>query len=43
MEALFTDPKVWQIAFHMKRECRSVLFGREYDYVSTFIFDRSFG
>ena len=43
MEALFADPKVWHFAFHMKRDLpERLLFGREYDYVSTFIFDRAF-
>ena len=42
-EALFTDPKVWHFAFHMKRDLpERLLAGREYDYVSTFIFDRAF-
>jgi len=42
-EALFADPKVWHFAFHMKRDLpERLLFGREYDYVSTFIFDRAF-
>jgi hypothetical protein len=31
-EALFTDPKVWNFAFHMKRDLpERLLFGREYD------------
>ena len=42
-EALFTDPKVWHFAFHMKRDVPELLLaGREYVYVSTFIFDRAF-
>jgi pimeloyl-ACP methyl ester carboxylesterase len=42
-EATFADPKVWHFAFHMKRDLpERLLFGREYDYVSTFIFDRAF-
>jgi pimeloyl-ACP methyl ester carboxylesterase len=42
-EANLADPKVWHIRFHMKRDLpERLLFGREYDYVSTFIFDRAF-
>jgi pimeloyl-ACP methyl ester carboxylesterase len=42
-EALFADPKVWHFAFHMKADLpKRLLYGREYDYVSTFIFDRAF-
>lgn len=42
-EALFTDPKVWHFAFHMKRDVPELLLaGREYVYVSTFISDRAF-
>lgn len=42
-EANFADPKLWHYAFHMKRDLpERLLFGREYDYVSTFIHDRAF-
>ena len=42
-EANFADPKVWHFGFHMKRDLpERLLFGREHDYVSTFIFDRTF-
>ena len=42
-EASFADPKVWHFSFHMKRDLpERLLFDREYDYVSTFIFDRAF-
>ena len=42
-EASFADPKVWHFGFHMKRDLpERLLFGREYDYVSSFIFDRAF-
>jgi pimeloyl-ACP methyl ester carboxylesterase len=42
-EANFADPKVWHFAFHMNRDLSEcLLFGRQYDYVSTFIFDRAF-
>ena len=42
-EANFADPRNWHFAFHMKRDLPELLiFGREYDYVSTFIADRAF-
>jgi pimeloyl-ACP methyl ester carboxylesterase len=42
-EANSADPKVWHFGFHMKRDLpERLLFGREYDYVSSFIFDRTF-
>jgi pimeloyl-ACP methyl ester carboxylesterase len=42
-EAIFSDPRVWHFAFHMKRDLpERLIFGREYDYVATFIFDRAF-
>lgn len=42
-EAIFSDPRVWHFAFHMKEHLpERLLHGREYDYVSTFIFDRAF-
>ncbi len=42
-EANFADPKVWHFAFHMKRDLPERLIqGREFEYVSTFIFDRIF-
>jgi pimeloyl-ACP methyl ester carboxylesterase len=42
-EALFADPSIWHFAFHMKRDLpERLLAGREYDYVSTFIFDRAY-
>lgn len=42
-EANFTDPKVWHFAFHMKRDLPERLIqGREFDYVSSFVFDRSY-
>lgn len=37
------NQKVWHFAFHMKRDLPELLIrGREYDYVSTFIYDRAF-
>jgi pimeloyl-ACP methyl ester carboxylesterase len=37
------EQKVWHFAFHMKRDLPELLIrGREFDYVSTFIFDRAF-
>ena len=42
-DANFADPKVWHFGFHMKRDLpERLLLGREYDYVSSFIFDRIF-
>lgn len=42
-EANLADPGVWHFAFHMKRDVpERLIFGREYDYVSSFIFDRAF-
>lgn len=42
-EAIFSDPRVWHFSFHMKPNLpERLLHGREYDYVSTFIFDRAF-
>lgn len=42
-EANFADPKVWHFAFHMKRDLPERLIqGREFDYVSTIVFDRIF-
>ena len=42
-ESNFGNPQLWHFAFHMKRDLpERLLFGREYDYVSTFIFDRAF-
>ncbi len=37
------EQKVWHFAFHMKRDLPELLIrGREFDYVSTFIYDRAF-
>ena len=42
-EKNFADPRNWHFAFHMKRDLpERLIFGREYDYVSTFIADRAF-
>ncbi len=42
-ESLFGDSRVWHFSFHMKENLpERLLYGREYDYVSTFIFDRAF-
>lgn len=42
-EANFADPKVWHFGFHMKLDLpERLLFGREFDYVSSFIQDRAF-
>jgi len=42
-EANCANPALWHFAFHQKRDLpERLLFGREYDYVSTFIFDRAF-
>ena len=42
-EANFGDPRNWHFAFHMKRDLpERLIYGREYDYVSTFISDRAF-
>ena len=41
--AIFSDPRVWHFAFHMKRDLpERLIYGREHDYVSTFIFDRAY-
>jgi len=40
---LFADPRLWHFAFHMKPHLpERLIYGREYDYVSTFIFDRAY-
>ncbi|SBS76075.1 Alpha/beta hydrolase fold [uncultured Mycobacterium sp.] len=37
------EQKLWHFAFHMKRDLPELLIrGREFDYVSTFIYDRAF-
>jgi pimeloyl-ACP methyl ester carboxylesterase len=42
-EANCATPQLWHFGFHMKRDLpERLLSGREYDYVSTFIFDRAF-
>ena len=42
-EANCARPALWHFAFHQKRDLpERLLFGREYDYVSTFISDRAF-
>ncbi|MBR0838836.1 alpha/beta hydrolase [Bradyrhizobium liaoningense] len=42
-EANFADPMVWHFAFHMKRDLpERLIYGREFDYVSTFFADRTF-
>jgi len=42
-EANRAKPALWHFAFHQKRDLpERLLFGREYDYVSTFISDRAF-
>ncbi len=42
-EANAAKPGLWHFAFHQKRDLpERLLFGREYDYVSTFISDRAF-
>lgn len=42
-EANCAKPALWHFAFHQKRDLpERLLFGREYDYVSTFISDRAF-
>ena len=42
-EANCAKPALWHFAFHQKRDLpERLLFGREYDYVSTFIADRAF-
>ncbi len=42
-EAIFSDPRVWHFAFHMKANLpERLIYGREHDYVATFIFDRAF-
>ena len=42
-ERNFADPRNWHFAFHMKRDLpERLIYGREYDYVSTFIADRAF-
>jgi uncharacterized membrane protein len=43
-EANCAKHALWHFAFHQKRDLlERLLFGREYDYVSTFISDRAFG
>lgn len=38
-----THSKVWHFAFQMKRDLpERLIYGREFDYVSTFMFDRAF-
>ncbi len=42
-EANCAKPALWHFAFHQKRDLPELLiFGREYDYVSTFITERAF-
>lgn len=42
-EANFADPMVWHFAFHMKRDLpERLIYGREFDYVSTFFADRTY-
>lgn len=42
-EALFANPTVWHFSFHMKRDLpERLIHGREYDYVATFMLDRTF-
>lgn len=42
-EQLFADPKLWHWAFHRKADLpERLIYGREYDYISTFLFDRVF-
>jgi len=42
-EANFVDPMAWHFAFHMKPDLpERLIYGREYDYVSTFFFDRTY-
>ncbi len=42
-EAIFSDPRVWHFSFHMKENLpERLLHGREYDYVSTFLFERTY-
>jgi pimeloyl-ACP methyl ester carboxylesterase len=42
-EASFADPLVWHFAFHMKRDLpERLIYGREFDYVSSFISERTF-
>lgn len=42
-ETLFADPRLWHYAFHMKRHLpERLIYGREFEYVSTFIFDRAY-
>ncbi|WP_345894230.1 alpha/beta fold hydrolase [Lichenifustis flavocetrariae] len=39
----FADPRNWHFAFHLKRDLpERLIFGREYDYVSTSIADHGF-
>jgi hypothetical protein len=41
-EASFADPRVWHFGFHRTRDLpEHLLFGREYEYVSGFIVDRT--
>ena len=42
-EANAASPGLWHFAFHQKRDLpERLIFGREHDYVSTFISDRAF-
>lgn len=42
-EQLFADPKLWHWSFHGKADLpERLIYGREYDYISTFLFDRVF-
>ena len=42
-EQLFADPKLWHWSFHKKTGLpERLIYGREYDYISTFLFDRVF-
>lgn len=42
-DGLFSDPRVWHFSFHMKPHLPEVLLaGKEYEYVSTFIYDRCY-
>lgn len=41
-ETNFLDPMAWHFAFHMKRDLpERLIYGREYDYVSSFFSDRT--
>ena len=42
-EQLFADPKLWHWSFHRKADLpERLIYGREYDYISTFLLDRVF-